>query len=171
MKLTVKELVTFSMLSAIMLISKLLLEAIPNFHLLAVFTIAMTAVYRKKALYPICLYAILQGVVAGFNPWWVPHLYLWTVLWGTVMLLPKNMPKAVAAVVYTAVCGLHGFLYGMLYAPMQAIFFGLDLEGMITWWIAGLPFDAVHGAHNLLLGLLIMPIISVLISADKLSRN
>jgi hypothetical protein len=171
MKLTIKELVTFSMLSAIMLISKLLLEAIPNFHLLAVFTVAITVVYRKKALYPIYLYVILQGVVAGFNPWWVPHLYLWTVLWGAVMLLPKNMPKGIAAVVYTAVCGLHGFSYGMLYAPTQALFFGLDLEGMITWWVAGLPFDVVHGVHNLLLGLLIMPIISALKKADQISRN
>lgn len=171
MKPTLKELVTFSMLSAIMLISKLVLEAIPNFHLLAVFTISITVVYRQKALYPIYLYVFLQGVVAGFNPWWVPHLYLWTVLWGAVMLLPKNMPKGIAAVVYTLVCGLHGLFYGLLYAPAQALFFGLDLEGMITWWVAGLPFDVVHGVHNLLLGLLIMPIISVLKKADQISRN
>lgn len=172
MKLNLKELVTFSMLSAIMLISKLLLEAIPNFHLLAVFTIAMTVAYRQKALYPIYLYAFLQGVVGGFSLWWVPHLYIWTVLWGVVMLLPRKMKPVTATVVYTIVCALHGLLYGAIYAPAQALMFGLSFKGMITWIIAGIPFDLVHAAHNLILGMvLIMPIIMVLRSADKYIRN
>lgn len=163
MKINLKELTTFSMLSAIMLISKLLLEAIPNFHLLAVFTVAMTVVYRQKALYPIYLYVLLQGLVAGFNPWWVPHLYLWTVLWAIVMILPKRMKPLIATIAYTVVCALHGLLYGTLYAPAQALMFGLNFKGMITWIIAGLPFDLVHAAHNLILGMvLIMPIIMVL---------
>lgn len=171
MKINLKELATFSMLSAIMLISKLLLEAIPNFHLLAVFTIAMTAVYRAKALYPIYGYTLLQGLVAGFNPWWVPHLYVWTLLWGATMLLPKKMSKPVSAVVYTLLCGLHGFLYGVLYSPAQALMFGLDLKGMITWIISGIPFDVAHGIHNLLLGTLILPIILALSKTEKYIRN
>ena len=163
MKINLKELTTFSMLAAIMLISKLLLEAIPNFHLIAVFTVAMTAVYRQKALYPIYLYVLLQGLVGGFQPWWIPHLYLWTVLWAAVMLLPKNMKPVVATIVYTAVCTLHGLFYGTLYAPVQALVFGLGFKGMIAWIIAGLPFDLVHASHNLVLGMvLIMPIIMVL---------
>ena len=163
MKINLKELVTFSMLSAIMLISKLLLEAIPNFHLLAVFTIAMTVAYRQKALYPIYGYVFLQGIIAGFQPWWIPHLYLWTVLWAVVMMLPKRMNPIVATIVYTVVCTLHGLFYGTLYAPLQALMFGLGFKGMITWIIAGLPFDLTHAAHNLVLGVvLIMPIIMVL---------
>lgn len=171
MKINLKELVTFSMLSAIMLISKLLLEAIPNFHLLAVFTIAMTVVYRAKALYPIYGYALLQGLVAGFNPWWVPHLYLWTLLWGIAMLLPKKMSKPVSAVVYTLLCGLHGFLYGALYSPTQALMFGLDFKGMIAWIVAGFPFDITHGIHNLILGVLILPIITALSKTERYIRN
>lgn len=163
MRINLKELATFSMLSAIMLISKLLLEAIPNFHLLAVFTVAMTVAYRQKALYPIYGYVFLQGIIAGFNPWWIPHLYLWTVLWAVVMLFPKNMGKITATVVYTVVCALHGLFYGTLYAPSQALIFGLNFKGMIAWIISGLPFDLVHAAHNLILGMvLIMPIIMVL---------
>ena len=172
MKINLKEMATFSMLSAIMLISKLLLEAIPNFHLLAVFTIAMTVVYRQKALYPIYLYVFLQGVVGGFGVWWIPYLYLWAVLWGAVMLLPKNMNKLVATIIYTAVCALHGLLYGTIYAPAQAILFGLDFKGMIAWIIAGFPFDLVHCAHNAILGaVLIMPIIFVLKGTEKYIKN
>ena len=169
MKINLRETATFSMLSAIMLISKLLLEAIPNFHLLAVFTIAMTVVYRQKALYPIYLYVLLQGVIAGFNPWWVIHLYIWTVLWGVVMLLPRKMKPVTATVVYTIVCALHGLSYGVLSSLSQAPIFGLSFIQMV---IAGIPFDLVHAAHNLILGMvLIMPIIMVLRSADKYIRN
>lgn len=172
MKINLRETATFSMLSAIMLISKLLLDAIPNFHLIAVFTVAMTVVYRQKALYPIYLYVFLQGIVGGFGLWWIPHLYLWTVLWAATMLLPRNMKKATQIVVYTAVCALHGLLYGTLYAPAQAILFGLDFKGMIAWIIAGIPFDLIHAAHNLILGaVLIVPIILVLSKTEKYLKN
>ncbi len=172
MKINLKELATFSMLSAIMLISKLLLEAIPNFHLLAVFTIAMTVVYRQKALYPIYLYVFLQGIVGGFGLWWIPHLYLWTVLWGVTMLLPRNMNKITATIIYTTVCALHGLFYGTIYAPSQALLFGLDFRGMIAWIITGFPFDLIHAAHNLILGaVLIMPIVMVLSKTEKYLQN
>ena len=64
--LTVFELALFAMLGAIMFCSKLLMEWIPNVHLLGMFTITFTLVYRKKALFPIYLYVLLNGVYAGF---------------------------------------------------------------------------------------------------------
>ena len=60
--------------------------------------------------------------------------------------------------VYAAVCALHGLAYGTLYAPWQALAFGLSWEGMLTWIAAGLPFDALHAAGNLAAGLLILPL-------------
>ena len=88
------------------------------------------------------------------------------------MLLPRKMKPVTATVVYTIVCALHGLLYGTIYAPAQALMFGLSFKGMITWIIAGIPFDLIHAAHNLILGMvLIMPIIMVLRSADKYIRN
>ena len=167
MKLTVKELTIFSMLGAVMYASKMIMEFAPNIHLLGVFTIAFTVVYRKKALYPIYIYVFLNGMFAGFNMWWIPYLYLWTVLWGITMLLPKSMPKAVAPIVYMVVCALHGFAYGTLYAPTQALMFGLNFDGMIAWIIAGLPFDMIHGISNFFCGILIVPIITVLRLAEK----
>ena len=162
MKLTIREISVFGLLGALMYASKLAMEGLPNIHLLAVFTVVFTVVYRKKALYPIYIYVFLCGLFNGFATWWIPHLYLWTILWGAVMLLPRNMPKAVAPMVYALVCAAHGFLYGTLYAPAQAILFGLDFDGMIAWIIAGLPYDAIHGFGNLGLGMLIVPLITVM---------
>lgn len=147
--------------------SKLIMELIPNVHLLGVLTIAYTVVYRKKALYPIYTYVILNGILCGFAVWWVPYLYLWTLLWGAVMLLPKRMPKKVQPIVYMTICAAHGFLFGTLYAPAQAILFGLNFKGMIAWIIAGLPWDMVHGVSNFFCGLLIVPIVKVLQYAER----
>ncbi len=171
MKINIKEATVFSMLGAIMFASKVLLEFLPNVHLLGVLTVAITIVYRKKALYPIYVYVFLNGLLAGFNMWWIPYLYIWTILWGAVMLIPKNMPKKIKPFVYIGVVSLHGFLFGVLYAPAQAIMFGLDFKGTIAWIIAGLPYDAIHGVSNLLCGILLMPIVSVLKVAEKAARK
>ena len=66
-----------------------------------------------------------------------------------------------------AVCAAHGFLFGTLYAPAQAILFGLSFKGTIAWIIAGLPWDFMHGISNFLCGILIMPVVSVLRLAEK----
>ena len=161
MRLTVRETAVFAMLGAVMYASKLIMELAPNVHLLGVFTIAFTVVYRKKALYPIYTYVILNGIFSGFATWWIPYLYIWTILWGVTMLLPINMPKKIRPIVYMVVCALHGFLFGTLYAPAQALLFGLSFKGMIAWIIAGLPWDFVHGVSNFFCGILIVPIISV----------
>jgi len=167
MKLTIREMAVFSMLGALMYVSKMIMEWAPNIHLLGVFTIAFTVVYRAKALYPIYIYVLLNGMFSGFNAWWIPYLYLWTILWGITMLLPKKMPKPVAVVVYSVVNALHGYGFGILYAPAQALLFGLSFKGMIAWVIAGFPFDIIHGTSNLVCGLLIVPIVLILQKLEK----
>lgn len=151
--------------------SKMIMEIAPNVHLLSVFTVSFTVVYRKKALYPIYVYVLLNGLLCGFSTWWIPYLYLWSALWGAVMLLPKNLPKKVKPIVYMLVCSAHGFLFGTLYAPAQAILYGLDFEGMITWIVAGLPWDCIHGISNFFCGMMIVPIASVLTKLENHFQN
>lgn len=171
MKLNIKEIALFGMLGALMYASKLALEILPNVHLLAAFIMAETVVYRQKALYPIYTFVLITGLLNGFSIWWWPYLYIWTILWGAGMLLPKEMPKKVAPVVYMIVCSLHGFLYGTLYAPYQALMFHLDFKGMISWIIAGLPYDAIHGISNFFCALLVVPLITVMRQAQKSVRT
>ena len=167
MKPTTRELTIFAMLGAVMYASKIIMEFAPNIHLIGVFTVAFTAVYRKKALYPIYVYVLLTGIFYGFASWWLPYLYIWAALWGAVMLLPKNMPKKIRPLVYMAACSAHGFLYGTLYAPAQALLYGLSFQKMIAWIIAGLPYDCIHGISNSFCGILIVPIISALELAER----
>lgn len=156
------DILVFTMLGVIMFISKLLLEGIPNVHLLGTLITAFTIVYRKDALKPIYIFVLLFGLFYGFGAWWVPYLYVWTILWAMVMLLPKNMKPKVAVPVYMVVSGLHGLLYGTLYAPIYCLSLGLDFKGMLAWIVAGFSFDLVHCAGNVVLGILILPITKAL---------
>uniref|UniRef100_UPI003F7F9DA9 hypothetical protein n=1 Tax=Waltera acetigignens TaxID=2981769 RepID=UPI003F7F9DA9 len=166
-KLTIREMAVFAMLGALMYASKMIMEVAPNVHLLGVFTIAFTVVYRKKALYPIYTYVLLNGIFCGFATWWIPYLYLWAVLWGATMLLPKRIPEKLRPLVYMLLCAAHGFLFGTLYAPAQALLYGLSFQKMIAWIISGLPWDFVHGVSNFFCGILIVPIVKILTFLEK----
>lgn len=171
MKLTVREIAIFGVLGAVMYASKMIMEVLPNMHLLGMFIIALTVVYRVKALYPIYTFVLITGLFSGFAAWWIPYLYVWTVLWAGAMALPKQMPPKVAAAAYMLLGAAHGCLYGCLYAPVQALMFGLSLEGTLAWIAAGLPFDLIHGVSNFFAGLLIVPLIKVLKQAERIAAR
>lgn len=165
--LTVRETALFAILGTLMFCSKILMESLPNIHLLGMFIVTFTVIFRQKALIPLYLYVFLDGIVSGFSVWWVPYLYIWALLWGAVMLLPQRMPDPVAAVVYPLVCGLHGFLFGTLYAPVYALLTGMNGKQMLAWIAAGLPFDLIHGISNLAAGLLILPLAELMRRLQK----
>ena len=166
-RLSVREMAIFSMLAALMFCSKIIMEVLPNIHLLGMLTMAYTVAFGKKALIPIYVYVMINGLYAGFNMWWIPYLYIWTVLWGITMLLPKQLPKKIKCVVYPAVCALHGFLFGILYAPAQALMMGLNFKATVAWIISGIPFDITHGVGNLFAGMLTLPLSELLIKLTK----
>ncbi|MBQ7153645.1 MAG: hypothetical protein IJR83_06915 [Clostridia bacterium] len=165
--LTTREIVIYALLGSLMFCSKLLMEWAPNVHFLGMFTIVYTLVYRRRALFPIYVFVFLIFAYSGFSLWSVPYLYLWTILWGVTMLLPKNMKPGIAIPVYAVVCSLHGLLYGTLYAPFQAIAFHYSLQATFAWIAAGLPYDAVHALGNLCAGLLIVPVATLLLRLEK----
>lgn len=154
--------ISCTMFGTLMFVSKIVMAALPNIHLVGMFIIVFTIVFRSKALISIYTFVLLDGLFGGFSLWWIPYLYVWTVLWGMAMLLPKKMPKSVCVVIYPIVCGLHGLAFGTLYAPAQALFFGLDFKGMLTWIAVGFPFDITHAISNFCAGFLIFPLSELL---------
>ena len=168
--LSVREMAIFSMLAALMFCSKVIMDALPNIHLLGMFIMVYTIVFRAKALIPIYLFIFMTGLYGGFGLWWIPYLYLWAILWGVTMLLPRNMPRRVAIPVYMGVCALHGLCFGTLYAPFQAVVFGLDFAKTLAWIAAGLPFDVIHALGNLAAGALIVPLVELLRRLEKSRR-
>ena len=167
-KLSVAELTIFAMLGALMYCSKVIMEWAPNIHLLGMFVMVFTLVYRKKALIPLYIFVFMIGLFNGFSIWWIPYLYIWTILWGITMLLPQKMSIKVKTIVYPLICSLHGFAYGTLYAPAQALMFGFNLEQTIAWILSGIPFDVIHGISNFAVGFMILPLVNLL---NKLNQQ
>lgn len=161
-KITLKELIVFGMLGAIIFLSDLIMEALPNIHAVAMFVALFTLVYRWKALIPLYVYVGLMGIYSGLALWWVPYLYIWTILWAVIMLIPKRANDKLKFIFCIILCSLHGLLFGILYAPMQALMFGLSFEAMITWIITGTAFDIVHMCGNFAMSFLIIPLYKVM---------
>ena len=157
----------FAMLGTIMFVSKKLMEALPNIHLLGMLVMVYTIVFRTKALIPIYVYVIMEGVISGFAFWWIPYMYIWTILWVITMLLPRKMPETTAMIVYPVVCSLFGFAYGTLYAPGQAFLYGYTYEQTLVWIARGLSYDIIHGVGNIFAGLLVLPLSIALKKACK----
>jgi energy-coupling factor transport system substrate-specific component len=166
--LTVREIAVFAMLGAIMTAADAVMNIIPNVHLGGMLIVVYTLVYRAKALFPIYVYVLLIGLYEGIGMWWVPYLYIWAVLWGAVMLLPKHMPKWLAPVVYTLVCGLHGFAFGLLWAPFEMLHMSFSWEQIAVWWKFGfLTADIPHGIGNLVASVLIIPLTDLIRRLDR----
>lgn len=148
----------YALLGTLMFTSKVIMDFLPNVHLLSMLIIVFTIVFRWKAIFPIYTFVFLTGIYAGFSLWWIPYLYIWLFPYLLTLALPKNMCKKTVFIAYIIICGLHGFLYGALYAPAQALMFGLDFKGMCAWIISGLPFDTIHGISNCIIATLILPL-------------
>ena len=163
-----REAAIFGMFGAMMFASKYLMEILPNIHLLAMFIGIITVVYRWRALIPIYVYVLLDGLFHGFSLWWIAYLYIFLPLFFGFLLLPQRMPDWAKAILYPVIAALHGFLFGVLYAPAQALIFGLDsIEKVIAWIAAGLPFDIIHGISNAAFGTLILPLSKLLMKLEK----
>lgn len=172
MKLKLKDVAVLSLMGALMFAGDVLLEMLPNIHLVGVFITVTTVVYRKWALLSIYVYVLLQGLLSGFDLWWIPYIYIWDFLWLFIMLIPKRLPDNIKNILYVVVCALHGYLFGILYAPSHVwLFCDGDFSRMIPWIILGIPADITHGTSNLILGtLFILPAIHIIKRIDKYAK-
>jgi len=171
--LTLREIVLFSMFGAILFGTKFFLEGIPNVHPLALFVMALTLVYRSKALYPIYVFVLLNGVREGFAHWWFPFLYAYLPLWAAGMLMPRGqsltsgLPRKFAMPILMLACGLQGLAFGAMCAPAWAIAANLSPRATLDWIIAGLGFDAMHAVNNIAFGALVLPLADLLRRLEK----
>ena len=88
MKLKLKDFVMLALISALMCVGDFAMEWLPNVHFVGVLIVVVTVVYRWYALLPIYVYVLIQGIVGGFQPWWIAYIYVWDFLWLFVMLIP-----------------------------------------------------------------------------------
>lgn len=164
----VVDLVIFSMLASIMFTLKVVLAGIPNIEPVSLLIIVYTAVYRFRALIPIYIYVILEGLLFGFSVYWIGYLYVWAILWGVIMLIPRRAfdargrRTAILGICLALISGAFGLAFGALFAPSQIAIYGLSFDAMLAWIAAGLPYDILHGCGNFAFAAAAIPLIRLI---------
>lgn len=165
----IRDMVVFALLAATMMTTQIALFSLPGIQFNGLIIAAITLAYRKRALIPIYVYVMLYCLHFGFNWLNFAYFYIWLPLWGMFMLAGKLKIKAdEKAPVYMLLCGLYGLSFGLLYAPVNAMIFGLDFHRAMLWVKAGFFFaDVPHGITNFVLGIGIFPLSELLKKLDR----
>ena len=149
MKLTVKELVLIALLSALLIVAQVGLAFLPNIEVVSLLIILYTLFFKKKTLYVIYIFALLQGLIYGFGIWWIMYLYVWTILWGITLLLKEEKNP----IIWAFISGFFGLFFGTLCSVPYFISGGVGMG--LSWIASGLMMDIIHGIGNFFVALLL----------------
>ena len=67
----IMDLVTMGLLAAILLVGQLGMSFLPNIEPVSALIILYTLVYKKRVFPIIYVFILLEGIIFGFNIWWV----------------------------------------------------------------------------------------------------
>lgn len=161
---TSRDVAVLSIMSAILIVAKVVLAGLPNIELVSFLIIIFTLNFGKKTFAIIPTYVLLEILIFGFNVMWsISYMYVWPLLFLFTMLFRKFKSPVNMAVL----SGFFGLAFGFLCSfPLLFISFGgygTGFGAMISYWIAGIPFDIVHGVSNFVIMLVLYkPVTNVL---------
>lgn len=148
--LALKDITVIGVLVATLEVAKISLSFLPNVELVSLFIILYTLYFKRKIIYVIVIFVLMEGFLYGFSIWWVSYLYIWYLLAGLTYLFRRQQ----SAFCYAMIGSLYGFSFGALLTPVTFLFqlfqtnFEQSLSFTFTWWIAGIPWDITHGISN-----------------------
>ena len=142
-----KEIVIFGLFAAMMIIGKEILAFLPNIEIVSLFIIVLTLAYGLKALIPVYIFVLAEGLLYGFGLWFWGYLYIWAILVLAVFALRKYD----SLILWTALSGIFGLLFGTLGSIPH--FFISGIGGGTAYIIAGLSFDITHSIGNIVITL------------------
>ncbi len=146
----IRKLTRIALLSAILYVSKVALEFLPNVELVSFLTIIYTLVFGWEAMLIVTVFNMFELIQWGFGTWWVSYLYTWPLLVFVTMLLKKLLKEEF--LLWSMVAGGFGLLFGSLFA---IIYIPVDPSYALAYWISGLPWDVVHCIANFIIMLIL----------------
>ena len=158
MKYKTFEIVLLGMLGAIAHVCQVSLSFLPNIEVVCILFIVYTRTFGRKALFPIYVFVLLEGIFWGFGSWWIMYLYIWTILWGISMIFRRND----SSIAWAVINGTYGLCFGALCSITQGILFGIGSG--FAYFISGIPFDIVHCIGNFFTALFLYKPLTILLS-------
>ena len=143
--LSVQNIAILGMTTAILEVSKKVLEAVPNVELVSFLLIMFTLAFGLKMIFSATAFTILEIAWHGLHSWVIMYLYVWPLLILVIWLFRKH-----ANVWFCSfVSAIYGLSFGAL-CSIVYIFIGGPYMAF-TWWVAGIPWDIVHGVSNFII--------------------
>ena len=146
-KLTVRQIVLFGMLGALIFAAKYVMAFLPNIEPVSLMVMLCAVVFGRKAVYPIALYVVMEFLFYGLGLWNINYLYIWAVL----ALAAGQMKDVRGALPWAILSGTFGLLFGALCAPVDVAIGGFGYA--VAKWISGIPFDIAHCIGNFAIAL------------------
>lgn len=148
--LKTQELTQLGMMIAVLEVSKLALNHLPNIELVSFWVILFTLTFGLRSIYAIYGFVLIEGILYGIHFWWAAYLYVWTIL-AIIAWLFRHQQSVLFWSILSSTFGLcFGALCAIPYFIAGALSGGL-YNGLIagfSWWISGIPFDFFHCAGN-----------------------
>ena len=155
------EIVLLGMLGAVAYVGQVALSFLPNIEVVSILFLVYTKILGKKALFPIYVFVILEGIFWGFGSWWIMYLYVWTILWLSTMLLRRND----SAVFWAVINGAYGLCFGALCSITHGALFGIGAG--LAYFISGIPLDIAHCIGNFFTALFLYKPLTFLLSKAR----
>ena len=146
-KLTVRQIVLFGMLGALIFAAKYVMAFLPNIEPVSLMVMLCAVVFGWKAAYPIALYVLMEILFYGLGLWNINYLYIWAILAIAAGLL-RNMEHPLG---WAILSGTFGLLFGALCAPVDVVIGGFGYAA--AKWVSGIPFDIAHCIGNFAIAL------------------
>ena len=149
-KITIQDIALIGMMTAVIEVSKLMLNFLPNVELVTFWVIMFTLFFGPKVIYSIIVFILIEISIHGIHTWIFMYMYVWPALALLVYLFRKND----SIWFYSILSGFFGLFYGAFcslpYIVIGTVDGGIQ-SGLImafNWWVAGIPFDIIHGIAN-----------------------
>ena len=166
-RMSIYKLTRIALLSAILYVSKVALEFLPNVELVSLLVILYTLVFGKETFLTVTVFNLFELIQWGFGTWWISYLYVWSLLCLVTLLLKKLIKEEF--IVWAIVSGGFGLIFGSLFA---VVYIPINLSYALTYWISGLPWDVWHGICNFILMLVLgKPLYLLLVRMKKAVQN
>lgn len=144
--MSVQKLTRIALLSAILYVSKLALDFLPNVELVSLLVILYTLVFGKETFMIVTVFNLFQMIQWGIGTWTVSYFYVWPFLCLITLLLKKLIKEEF--VIWSMVSGVFGLIFGSLFAVLYLF---IDPAYALSYWVAGLPWDVWHAVWNFIL--------------------
>lgn len=134
-------------MSSILFTLQIARRFLPNIEPISILIVLYTIIFKRRTIYIIYVFVLLEGLFYGFGLWWINYLYVWLVLY----LIAHLFYKIRSPFYWALINGGYGLSFGAL-CSIPYLFMG-GLPAAFGYWISGLQFDVVHGIANFVLAL------------------